>query len=418
MKERMRIWPMKALAAFALTCGLFPVSILLGRWLFPENRLLWWLPLALSYLWGIIGYLLPTKRRMFWTVAGCLLTVGLIGYFLGSQSPQNMLAAVSCLVLLCLLPPAWARPVWEEWPAGSWICGAVLQLAAQFLASRPQFSGTKPMLMGILLIYAFLLLLCLNRSGIREGMHGAEKAPAALRNRNTFLVIVLFLVGVAAACWSTLAKWLDTAWYYIRLGIAYAVDFIMRLLPVSESSSGGQGMSMGDMGGFEEAAGPSAFALFMEKVFRVFAAVVLIALVFLALRVIVKKLRALWRKIMERLRAYAAAAGEDYVDEAESTLNWDEKTQSIQDWVKEAIQRKTRQPKWEELDGRARVRRLYQQYLRRNPDAKGRTAREAMRQDKRLSSSVSGRFTDLYEQARYSDRDISALDADQLRRQL
>ena len=418
MKERLRVWPMKALAAFALACGLFPASVLLGRWLFPENRLLWWLPLTLSYLFGVAGYLLPGKWRMPWTVAGCLLAIGLTWYFLGSKDVKNLLAALPCLILLWMLPPAWARPVWEEWPAGLWIGGAGLHLAAQFLASRPQFSGVNPLLMWILLVYAFLLLLCLNRGSIREGMHGAEKAPAPLRYRNFLLVLILFLIGAAAASWDTLTKWLDTAWYYFRLGIAYIVDFFLRLMPASETSSGGQGMRMGDLGGLAETSGPSAFALFMEKVVRVIAAIIVTALVVLALRIVVRKLCDLWRGILKRLRSYANAAGMDYVDEAESTLNWDEKTQSIQDWVKEAIQRKAKQPKWEDLDGRARIRSLYRQYLRRRPEAQGRTVREAMRQDAGLSPYVSGRFTELYEQARYSDHEVSASDADQMRRQL
>ena len=118
------------------------------------------------------------------------------------------------------------------------------------------------------------------------------------------------------------------------------------------------------------------------------------------------------------MRLYAAAANEDYVDEAESTLNWDEKTQSIQDWVKEKMQKAQKQPKWEELDGRGRVRRLYQQYIRRKPEAQGRTARETMLQDTRLSPSVAGKFSDLYERARYSDHDVSAQEADDLKKQL
>ena len=156
----------------------------------------------------------------------------------------------------------------------------------------------------------------------------------------------------------------------------------------------------------------------MEKVFYVVAILLAAVLFFLALRFLLRKLIRLWKKILERMRAYAAAANEDYVDEAESTLNWDEKTQSIQDWVKEKMQKAQKQPKWEELDGRGRVRRLYQQYIRRRPDAQGQTVREAMRQDNRLSPSVAGVFSDLYERARYSDHEVSTREADDLKKQL
>ena len=72
---KVRIWPMKALAALALACGVFPAPVLLGRWLFPEVRILWWLPFALALLWGAGGYLLPGKARLPWTIAGCILAV-------------------------------------------------------------------------------------------------------------------------------------------------------------------------------------------------------------------------------------------------------------------------------------------------------------------------------------------------------
>ena len=415
MKGNLRIWPMKALAALSLACGLFPVPVLLGRWLFPDRSVFWWLPFALTYLWGAAGYMLPKKIRVIWTVGGCVSAVGLLGILSGVKSIP---LALPCIVLLILLPPAWARPVWEEWSAGFWIIGVALHLLGQALASRPPFSGTQALLMGVFLVYAFLTLMYLNRGGIRDGMHGAEKAPAPLRNRNTILVLGVFLIGAAASAWGTLAQWLDTAWYYIRLTIASVVAFFMRLLPDPSQGSGGPGGGMGDFGGFGEATEPSAFALFMEKVFYVVAIVLAAVLLFLALRVLLRKIRQLWQKILERMRLYAAAANEDYVDEAESTLNWDEKTQSIQDWVKEKMQKAQKQPKWEELDGRGRVRRLYQQYIRRRPEAQGRTARETMRQDTRLSPSVAGKFSDLYERARYSDHDVSAREADDLKKQL
>ena len=415
MKDNLRIWPMKALAALALACGLFPVPVLLGRWLFPDSSLFWWFPFALTFLWGVGGYLLPKKVRVYWTVGGCVSAIGLLGVLSGVHS---LPLAVPCIVLLILLPPAWARPVWEEWSATFWIIGVALHLMGQALASRPPFSGTQGLLMGVFLGYAFLTLMYLNRGGIRDGMHGAEKAPAPLRHRNTILVSGLFLIAAAASAWSTLAQWLDAAWYYIRVVIASVVAFFMRLLPEVSQGSGAPGGGMEDFGGFGETAEPSAFALFMEKVFYVVAILLAVVLFFLALRFLLRKLIRLWKKILERMRAYAAAANEDYVDEAESTLNWDEKTQSIQDWVKEKMQKAQKQPKWEELDGRGRVRRLYQQYIRRRPDAQGQTVREAIHHDTRLSPAVAETFTSLYERARYSDHEISTRDADDLKKQL
>ena len=418
MKDRLRIWPMKAMAALALACGLFPVAALLGRWLFPDRRLLWWLPLALAYLWGIGGYLLPNKGRVPWTVLGCLLAAVLAGFFLADHEIKNIVIALPCAALLIILPPAWARPTWEEWPPGWWIVGAAIHLAGQFFSARTAFSGTQALLMGVFLAYAFFMLMCLNRNCIREGMHGAEKAPAALSRRNTALVTGLFLIAAAASAWGTLASLLEAAWYYLRLGIAYVVYYLMQLFPGGSSSPGSQGMGMESFGGLSETVEPSAFALFMEKVFRVLAALLFLVIFVLALRILARKLRQLWKRIMERLRLYAAAANEDYVDEAESTLNWDEKTQSIQNRLREAIQRTRKQPKWEDLDGRGRVRRLYQQYIRRRPQAQGRTVREAMGQDTRLSPSVAGEFSSLYERARYSDHEVSAQEADMMRKKL
>ena len=74
-----------------------------------------------------------------------------------------------------------------------------------------------------------------------------------------------------------------------------------------------------------------------------------------------------------------------------------------------------RQTKWEDLDGRGRIRRLYQQFLRRKPEEKNKTAREALKADKRLSGTQISSFTQLYEKARYSDHDISTQEADQLK---
>ena len=68
------------------------------------------------------------------------------------------------------------------------------------------------------------------------------------------------------------------------------------------------------------------------------------------------------------------------------------------------------------MNGRERVRYLYRQFLRRRPEAKNKTAREALAAEKGYTQSQARTFTELYEMARYSQREISEGEADALRK--
>ncbi len=416
MKARLRVWPMKAVAALCLAAGLFPLSVLLGRYFAPEEAILWWAPIAAAYLWGIGGYLLPQKARLPVAVLGCAL---LVAWGIITQMPlgiTRLLLLLPCLALLLVLPPAWSRPVWDEWSSGAWLGGLIVHLFAQTAATRPPFSGAMSYLLAVFAVYVFLFILSLNRHSLRDGMHGAEKAPAALRRRNGALVTVFFLASALIACWGKLAEWLNTAFQYTVLAVAYVINFIMSLLPVRQMGAGGGGGDLGGMLGAEEAGEPSAFAVLMEKVFMVLAAILLLALVLLALWAMGKGIRRLWKRFMAYLRRYAGETGEDYVDEAESILNWDERAQSIRNQLQNAFKRAPKPPRWESMTGRERVRFLYRQFLKRKPDAKMKTAREALSQDAEYTQPQANAFIQAYERARYSDEDISAQEADKLRK--
>ena len=164
-----------------------------------------------------------------------------------------------------------------------------------------------------------------------------------------------------------------------------------------------------------EASEPSAFAVFMEKVLIVVAVLLMAVILFFALKILIKKLIILWKKIMERLRKYASSINEDYVDEAESTLNLDEKTKVLKERLQKAFSRQPRQIPWNELDGRGRVRRLYQHFIKRKPEMQQKTAREALLEEKWMDKKLAEAFASLYEKARYSDHEISTDTADQLR---
>lgn len=419
MKARLRVWPMKAVAALCLYTGLFPTAVVLGRLIAPYEPLLWCLPFTAAYLWGIAGYLLPMKLRIPFAGLGGAALLGWIVLFQLPLGLSRIFLALPCAAMLALLPPAWSRPVWDEWPAGFWIGCVIFHLLAQAGATRPFLNGIGPYLMPVFTVFLLLLLFSLNRNGLRDGMHGAEKAPAGMRKRNTALICGLFLIALAASFWGKLAEALNWVWERIRDGISQVIQWIMSLLPViSGKGAADGGGDMSSMFGEMDASEPSAFAMFMEKVAMVLAGLILLALVILAARALYQGFKRLWKKIAAFFRRYAEDADADYIDEAESTLNWEEKAQTIRDQIRQAIKRPEKAPPWDSLNGRERVRQLYRQFLRRRPDAKAKTAREALQSDQTLSRAQADAFTRLYEQARYSTLDIAEKEADELRKSI
>lgn len=414
MKDRLRVLPMKMLAAFSLIMGGIPSALLLGRLFVSDAPHLWVLLPFLTWAWACAGYLLPNKGRLPFALLGCGLLVAWGLLFLWPVDPRGLLLILPCVGALLALPPAWHRPVWDEWPIGAWLGGVILHLLGQFVSGWPMFEGVLPWLLPCFAVFAFLFVLCQNRHGLTDGMHGAGRAPAAIRRRNAALAAAFFLLALAAACWHQLAVWVGAAWDFIRNGIIAVVAFLMKLLPEQGGMGGGGGGDMSGMLGAGEESEPSALALFMEKVFQVAALIILLILLFFAARAAIMGLKRLWKKLVSWMRRYAADSGEDYIDETESTVNWDERTQTIRDQVLNAFRREKPQ-RWENLNGRERVRYLYRQFLRRRPEAKNKTAREALAAEKAYTQTQARAFTDLYEQARYSEREISEGEADKLR---
>lgn len=415
MKERLRVLPMKMLAAYCLIMGGIPSSILLGRLFVSDRPVLWLLLPFAAWLWAMVGYLLPSKARLPFSLLGCAVLAAWGILFQWPVDPRGLLILLPCIAALLLLPPAWGRPVWDEWPPGAWMSGIILHLVGQIVSGWPTFEGVLPWLLPCFAVYTFLYVLCLNRHGLADGMHGTGKAPAAIRRRNLVLSAVFFLIALSASCWHQLAVWTGIAWDFIRDAIVAIVAFLMNLLPGQSMGAGGSGGDMGGLlGGLEEGE-PSALALFMEKVFKVLALILLLIILALAARALYKGIKRLWKRFIDYLRRYAADSVEDYIDETESTVNWDERTQTIRDQVM-SVFRREKPERWENLNGRDRVRYLYRQFLRRRPEAKNKTAREALAAEKAYSQTQAKAFTEMYEQARYSDRDISEGDADALRK--
>lgn len=413
MKDRLKRLPMKALAALSLALCLAPVSVLLGCHVLPEHPAAWYLPPLLALLWGVTGYLLPPRAHLPFALAGCALLAALCVALPGPW--PRLLLLLPCWALLILLPPAYARLAWEEWPIGLWAAGVVLHLAGQVMAAQPRYAGASGALAALCAAFALLLMLTINRHNLWLSAHGTQQAPAALRWRNLLMVLVVFILALIIACQKALGAWLAAAGQAVLLAIGRAVAWLMSLFATEESAPmGGSGGGMEGLA-LGEAAGPSPLALLLEKIAMVVAALALLALAIIACRLLFRKARALLRRLAAFLRRYAASSAEDYVDEAESILRLDERARALRASIRQRFTRAPRPTPWQQLDGRGRVRRLYQQYLRRHPDARLCTAREALRQPDAPPRQQADAFAALYEQARYSDHPIDTAAADSLR---
>lgn len=421
MRDTLRRWPQKAAAVLSLWLAAAPVFVVLGRYAAPEDARLWYAPGAVALALGLWICAVPAKRRL------PALLIGLGVYLGGGVAlvwPLGVLAALTLLpgaVLLIMLPPACGRMPWEEWPTGLWAGGVAAHLVAQGIAAKGGVGEIASPLAWMFAAYLFLLLFTLNRQSLRAGVHGAEKAPAALRSRNRALTIALFALALLAACWGTLSRALGSAWTQLKLWLGAAIAWLMRLFPAGTTGAGdgGTGGTWGDMLSGLPTGEASPFARLMEKVFMVLAALIALAALLVAVRLFYRKLRALMRRLLDRARRYAAQAGEEYTDEVESTLDFDERRDALRKRLRRALERRARPVPYEKLNGRERVRRLFAQYLRGKPDVPASaTAREALEKEKTLPEKQASVFAELYDRARYSDHPVSEAEADRLKREL
>lgn len=420
MKERIRIFPMKAISALSLLLSFSSLFLLLGRYFLPENRLLWYLFPVGTFIWSLLGYLFPGKIRAIWVGTGMALLLAAAWLVIAPISAAGITLAIPCAAMMILLPLGWGRPLWSEWHMGIWAGGVILHLIAYSLGQREEFSGISGPLSLCFALYAFLLLMTLNRQGLRTGMHDREKAPPALRRRNRLLVVLLFLPALLASMWGLLGQWLDALWNGIRMGIGRVIEWLLSLFArEGEEMVPGAAEQEGDLLlGLGESAEPSELAKLLEKLAVYVAGIILIALAVFVCVFLYRQLRRLIRYLMERLRRYARAAGEDYEDETESTLKLDEKAQAFREKMQKLWEKGQREPAWQELSGREKIRRLYRRFMQKKPEIRGMTAREALLQQQDWPRERAEEFAALYEAARYSDHEVAGEAADRLREKM
>ena len=80
--------------------------------------------------------------------------------------------------------------------------------------------------------------------------------------------------------------------------------------------------------------------------------------------------------------------------------------------------KREKQVRWQQLDGRGKVRYLYRMFYDRHPRQQHLTAREALLSDPTIPRGVSEGFSAVYDKARYSDHPITDREAENWKEKL
>lgn len=326
----------------------------------------------------------------------------------------SLLAAGNVVVLL--VPVGYAALLLSSLPMAAWprerelfpawyVVGLVLHALAQMMCGVARRMGrmhallaAQPWLLLGFVLFLLLSTLSLNRIALHYATLGRQRLPLTVRVKNRLLIVGFLALALLIACAPGVAAAITAAWKTLLALIATAVRWLMALFASRETSGGGGGGGGFDLSGGLEEAEPGLLALLLERLLLALALVAAVLLAALLLRLLWRRLRALLRALADRLARFAAAAGEDYVDEI---------TDTREDGAERSALRRMRgRIDWTDdrrLPPAARIRRRYLRLRLRHSDWRGsQTARETLPDD----------AAELYERARYSAHEVSSADAE------
>lgn len=426
--SRENVFVQKVTALIALLLGYAPVFCLLGTLTMPEYVLRSLLFCAMLLPLGSVLFVVRGKWR-FACVCVCAAIYALLIWLLLPEGNGLFpyLHIAPGVVILFMIPAAARSTAGSEWSVGVWAGGfffsvfVYMLLGARGLAERGRVMDAREILLYVFAAFMFLMLMNLNRISMESGIISGSKTGTSggMTQKNRAGVILLFAVAVIASLWGKLAVWLDILWTKSKALLLWLIS----LIPMRKTTGTmpGEGAMSSEMGvGIGEIAEKSAFALFMEKVLMAFGYLLGAVLFVVAVYTVGKQLLRLYRWLQEKIKAYITRTAEDYVDETENIFDPEEVKRLLGEKVKNLLTptKKEKKPRWQDLDGRGKVRYLYRCFYERHPKLQHLTAREALLEENTISKSVSVPFAELYDRARYSEHPIDEKDAEKWREKL
>ncbi|MBQ3223606.1 MAG: hypothetical protein IJB41_08340 [Clostridia bacterium] len=314
---------------------------------------------------------------------------------------------------------------------GQWTStqGASIGLVLYLFAGAATASLVEaPLLRELFWIEAVVFLLCtafyLNTDNMLIG-HATRKnarPPKSLVTGNRILTLIFIGIGALVIFQGQLREAAGRFTKWVTLMVLRFVYWIASMLGGGGGSGEGKQEQMDPAQMFEDfgVTEPSAFWVFMEKVFVVVAIVVGIALVVLALVVVTRLLIRAFRFLRAYMARFMEVSGEDYVDEQVDLFDLDDLKEQTKERLQQAVRRFTRRSKkWDDMDTREKVRfsvrQLYSRSGYANGELRSLTIREAA--DKLPKTDMGEeKLSALYEKARYSQTEPTEQEANELRK--
>lgn len=302
------------------------------------------------------------------------------------------------------------------------IAGALMHVIAPLVIRFSGIDMAQSALMWTGLGYFIMCPFAMNNASVREGMslRGRGGRPIQRISRaNRVMVGVMLAIALIIANAGAIRDAAQRAGEFIMYWVGQLIMWIMNLFAGDETVGGGESGAPSDMGLGGEATEPSWFALLIEQVMKYFVVVLLAAVAVFVLWKLAKLMRKLAVRISDWAKRFAQGVKEDYLEEREQLMDWGEVRGEMMDAVREALKRfTTREKKWSDMDARERVRYCVRQLYRRRGAGIGGleclSARQALG-EMGISEHDRQALGDIYDEARYSDHEITQAQVDAAR---
>lgn len=362
--------------------------------LLPRGRVLLSVPCtALQFAFGIYCCLLLGKR---WT----------------SLVPAALFSALMVVHLIAL-----CRPAGDEYAPVTWYVGAAAHAVTLFLLRAEIAAPAASLVHALSPLYFAFIIFALNEHALVNGMAGNRRPSRLMRLRNRARAAIMAAALLLITHLEAIRRGFDAMVAWIKSVLAYLFSLLFKEPDAELILEGERGRP--DLSGIAGATDePALFWRVLEQIMRVVALALAAALTILIIYKFVRLLIRLLRYISEQLRVWAGRVNEAYDDTVESLLDWGEVKRAVRSARERLHKRREAQTPWEELSPRERVRRIYS-LLRKKagdiPDSQ--TARSAILSGKTAVHPDSARAAaDLYDAARYSTGEITARDAEIMRK--